>query len=827
MNIDSDQIKKALFRSIGTIIFAFIFSSSYTYGQTGSITGLVLLNDSVTPLSNVSVWVIQAKKGTISNAKGQFEIGFIDGEYTVQFSSIGYITWTTNVIIEEGEELNITAYLSEAVLDLPAVLITGNSMTGGEQGAKTIPGSAYYLSPRQVERFSYSDANRALRTVPGIHLQEEDGFGLRPNIGLRGTGVERSSKITIMEDGVLMAPAPYIAPAAYYFPTMGRMQAVEILKGSSQIKYGPHTTGGAIDLISTQIPDQLRAKFTLLGGTNSGRTMHAMVGNDHGQLSYMVETYQYGSDGFKKLDGGGNTGFYKQDYLGKVRWSSKATAKTPQMLTLKVGTALESSNETYLGLTQNDFENDPYRRYAASQKDLMSTDQTQVSLRHSIEISRRTQLSTTIYRNDFHRNWYKLDKVVDSTGTKTDISEILDDPNGNTETMGYITGANSHNDALQVKANNREYYAQGIQSEVSTKFGGETLAQELTVGLRIHEDQIDRFQWVDGYKMNEGTMFQTSAGIHGTESNRIETANAFAGYAQYRIQKGKFAARPGIRYENIAMERMDYGKEDPERLGTDLNERKNTVDMWIPGISFEHFTTDKLFFFVGVHKGFTPPGTKEGTLPEESWNYELGSRWNSPGFNASVVLFYNDYINLLGVDLAAAGGQGSTDLFNAGEAQTYGLELSISYDLLTNSTKGFSLPVLLNYTHTTATFANDFVSGYEPWGTVESGDLFPYLAPDQLTLQISLEHSKFALSMNGKYTAQMRTVAGKDAIPIGTEIGSNFILDASATYRLGQQIQLFGSANNLMDDVYLVSRRPAGLRPGMPRTFMIGLKANI
>ena len=121
--------------------------------------------------------------------------------------------------------------------------------------ARNVSGSSALIDSDQIRDELATDINQLLKTVPGTYIREEDGYGLLPNIGIRGATSERSAKITLMEDGVLIAPAPYAAPEAYYFPTLARMQAVEVLKGASQLRYGPQTTGGVVNLVSTSQPD--------------------------------------------------------------------------------------------------------------------------------------------------------------------------------------------------------------------------------------------------------------------------------------------------------------------------------------------------------------------------------------------------------------------------------------------------------------------------------------------------------------------------------------------------------------------------------------------
>ena len=247
--------------------------------------------------------------------------------------------------------LQLHAQQADSVL-LKEVIIKASKIFGSKFDARNRTGSSYYISPEEIKKFGFTDVNRTLRNVPGVNVYEEDGFGLRPNISLRGTSPERSAKITLMEDGVLIAPAPYSAPSAYYFPTIARMEAVEVLKGSSQIQYGPYTTGGAINMLSKEVPDDFEASLRSRYGSFQSAQVHAVLGDSKTNFGYAVEFLNYNSNGFKELDGGGNTGFDKNDLMAKFRVNTNPDAKIGNAFELKFQYADEVSNETYLGLTE-------------------------------------------------------------------------------------------------------------------------------------------------------------------------------------------------------------------------------------------------------------------------------------------------------------------------------------------------------------------------------------------------------------------------------------------------------------------------------------------
>jgi len=314
-------------------------------------------------------------------------------------------------------------------------------------------------------------------------------------------------------------------------------------------------------------------------------------------------------------------------------------------------------------------------------------------------------------------------------------------------------------------------------------------------------------------------------GQPGTESNRIESARAHAAFVQYRLENGRWTIIPGLRFEDIRMGRADYGKNDPDRTGIALTKRENRVRVWIPGMGIHYALTPETDLFGGIHRGFAPPGSRPGTRPEFSINYEAGVRQQWSGGEAQITGFLNDYANLLGLDLLAGGGAGTQDLFNGGKATLYGLELSASFDPFhLRPEEGLHLPFFIAYTFSHGHFDNPFESEFEPWGSVQAGDELPYLAPHQLAWSMGVEWGAWAFAVNGKWSAAMRTVAGQGSIPGDRIIPAYHVTDAALQWQWTEALGLSFRVQNIFDERYLVARRPAGLRPAMPRMVLLGMQ---
>ena len=693
-------------------------------------------------------------------------------------------------------------------LDAVEVLAESKSITSGMFLRNAEPSDV--VSKSELDQFRYTDIHRIVSRIPGVYISEEDGLGLRPNIGVRGTGSLRMEKLNVMEDGVLIAPAPYASPAAYYSPTAGRMESIEVRKGSTQIKHGPFTTGGSLNYISTSIPTSKLNSVSLDIGSFGKTLMQVRSGDSLGNFAYLIELYSDKMDGFKELDGGGDTGYNKTDFMTKLRYSFSES----HALEFKYSMTDELSDETYLGLTDADYSDNPLRRYRATALDEMDADHSQVMLSYAAKLNDNMSLAIIGYSNDFARNWYKLNKV--NGMSLSSITKPTSD--GWNEFYLLMNAENSVDDAYRIKANNREYYSSGIQAVFNVNAGN----HDIQAGVRIHSDEMDRFQWEDRYGMQNGKLVMTTKATKGSDSNRIDSAEATALFVEDRFTTGDMTVTAGARYEEITVMRDDWGKTDPDRSETP-SQRKHTMDVIVPGIGVEYAINEFQTVSVGVHKGFAPPGpgtsgvTDKAVDPETSMNTEIGFKSNQGLNSLEFTLFTNSYDNLLGADTAASGG-GSDELFNGGAVDISGFELYLRRILVDNGR--IQMPLELSWTSTNSEFQESF-DGF--WGDVSKGDELPYLPDTMIALNLGLNVDKLSANISMKKTSEMRTVAGSGRIAESNATDELTIIDLGLRYALQDNIRLSVGINNFMDDDGIAARRPYGARPTMPRSFSLGV----
>ena len=695
-------------------------------------------------------------------------------------------------------------------------------IVGSQADARAIAGSVNVITSEELEVFEYTDIHKILSNVPGVNFRPEEGFGLRPNISIRGTYADRSGKITLMEDGVLIAPAPFSASSAYYFPTTGRLAGVEVLKGPAAIANGPYTVGGAINMLSTPIPEDTQGFFNQEVGQHGSMRTHATYGSSKENYGFLVEGHIWESDGFDTIqDETGDTGFRKDDFLAKFRLNSDRGLDIYHELNFKYQWSEESSDQTYVGLSDASFKNNAHERYGMTKYDNMDNDHESMSLNYVLDAG-DFELSATVYENDFARNWFKVDKIDNKKvyGIGNGINNIIGAANeGNLDAVAILNGENSKAVEIKLKNNNRVYESSGIDLKLSWS----SEMHYVTAGYRETEDSEDRMQWYATADWMNGKMGSLVEGAMPgySSNNRLTSADTSALHISDVITLGNLTVNLGYRSEEWTIVQERYVDTARSAIATDKGYPKTLSDSdnSLFGFGATYDVSDNVSIYGGFHEGFTP--TSGGADPERADNSEIGVRYASGDTFIDVGYFNTDYQNMFGSCTASGGASGECEIgdsFNAGEAKISGLEL-VAETIVESS--GMTFPLRLSFTSTDAEFKNTFSSSF--WGDVSAGMAIPDLPETQLALSAGFDTGN---GWSGTATAYSFggtcSVASCEA---GTKVDSYNTLDLTLNREISEKIDLYLIMTNLADNEDIVARAPKnGARAQASRITLIGAR---
>ena len=686
------------------------------------------------------------------------------------------------------------------------------SIIGTFEDPSDVPGSVTVISNEDLQKVIDTDIHKILSAVPGVFFRTEDGYGLRPNISIRGTSLDRSGKITIMEDGVLVAPAPYTSASAYYFPTTGRIHAVEVLKGPSAITQGPSTIGGALNLISTPIPTEGKGKFVQELGDNGMTRSHVVVGGESGSFGGMVEFHEHATDGFDSIANvGGDTGFQKSDMLVKLRYTSGDHELLFKFLDLD-----ESSEQTYVGLSQASFNKNPRMRYGMTQYDLMDNDGEQESITYKGSFG-NVDVVFTSFSNDYHRDWFKVDKANNSKtgGVSNSINGVIEAANaGNAIAQGILDGTQATE--VKLKHNNRFYGNEGIQFQVSTDIENHSI----TFGYRDLEDYESRDQGYECFQQrSDGTnsaLYVCGSGFTGS-NNRLRETEATSYFLQDTISMDKLTLTLGYRseeYDKVENRWKDGVSGSRKVPDPKYVNKTSTGDYSTFGIGATYDMNENLKLVAGFHQGMSPVFNGDA---EEADNMELGFRYNKGSTALEVMYFSSDYANLVAECKNSNGGDCDPgDTFDGGEVDVSGLEVDASWVVQGD---GVSFPIALTFTSTDATFENSFDSDY--FGVVAAGDDLPYIPSSVLALSAGF------ITEDG-WSGYLRVAdhgSSCSSAQCGAfeNIDSYGYIDLSIRKRMSEKLDVYGVLENVTDNEDIAARAPkSGARSQKPQTFKVG-----
>jgi Fe(3+) dicitrate transport protein len=783
---------------------AIALGSITAVGEAQERRGLVgrVLDETGSGLPDARVELLQGET-TVAEVHADFAGAFSSeplpaGEYVLRAEAPGFATVTRTIRIAPGATLHAVVTLPLAGVS-EQIEVIPTSIVGPRAELDRIPGSLEIVGRAELEASRVFSTNEALRKVSGLNAREEEGFGLRPNIGIRGTNPTRSTRVLLLEDGIPLAYAPYGDNSSYYHPPVERFESIEVLKGSGQIAYGPMTVGGVINYLTPLPPFRptLRAVGTL--GNRDYANGHVGYGATAGRVGFLLDYMRKQGDGSRDN---------LHSALNDVNGKGVITIRPGQLLTVRGNYYSEDSNITYSGLREDEYRANP--RQNPFVNDFFYIDRFGGSATHTWAARDNVLLTTNVYLSEFHRDWWRQ-----SSNSAQRPNDASDPRCGGMANLSTTCGN---------EGRLRDYTTWGIEPRMHLRYGLAGVRAETEVGVRAHFEEQERRQ-----ENGETSIARTGVLV---ENNR-RLNDAYSGFVQQRLFVGSMTITPGVR-----VERIDYERTNRLALGGQGVTGTTDLTQVIPGIGVSQAPFTSVTWFAGLHRGFAPPRTEDiinnttgGVIdldPELSWNIEAGVRTTpARGIRVDATYFRLDYENQI-IPASVAGGLGAT-LTNAGETRHQGVE--VSAQLATGSLLRSEHDLRFNVAYTAlpeAEFTGARFSSIPGFQTVSvSGNRLPYAPEQMLTASVAYLHPSGlmgvleAVTVSRQFGDDLNTVAGTPDGQRG-EIPGSTLWNATVNYRAAPRATVFVTVKNLFDRTVIVDRS-RGLLPGIPRLLHTGV----
>lgn len=740
----------------------------------------------------------------VTDEGGRWELrGLNGGRYLLRVRGEGFARLTREVELRSGEELEFELNLSLEKIS-EELMVTATTISGFAEGLPRVPGSVQVIDLAMLEQSRVLTVNEALRKVPGVHTRDEEGLGLRPNIGMRGVNPTRSTKVLLLEDGIPLAYAPYGDNASYYHPPIERFESIEVLKGSGQLAYGPSTIGGVINYLTPNAPTKTTGTVTLMGGNRRFFNGGASIGGTWKQTGLIAHYLRKQSDGARE-----NTHADIHDLQTKIH----QTLSARHALTVKTSYYSETSNLTYSGLTAAEYGLNP--RGNPFRNDYFYVDRWGSSISHAFVMSSNLVVTSNLYAMRFDRDWWRQ-----SSNSMQRPNDAADPQCGGMANL--LTSCGNEGRV-------RNYDNWGIESRLRSNHRFLGMSHELDFGGRFHNEDQKRVQF-------NGETPEARSGL--VVENNLRQNRAISSFIQDRFRIGRLLVTPGLRVERIVFERMNRLGRNGLGIGG-----KTDLTQVIPGLGLAFEAGQGLVIYGGVHRGFAPPRTEDiinnttgGAVdldPELSWNFEAGLRYQAGHlwrFEASV--FRLDYSNQV-IPASLAGGIGAT-LTNGGSTRQQGLEISSRFD--TGGRLGSFGDLFTNVAVTrlpVAQFRGVRYSSVSGYGNVPvTGNRLPYAPESLVSASAGYRHSRGLTAMieavqtGSQYGDDLNLATGSANGMLG-RIPGNMVWNTTVNYEVESlRSTFFVTVKNIFDRVFIVDRT-RGLIPGIPRMIQAGVKIEL